>query len=84
MAETKAKTPSSVSFEHLLYELNAETGVLTLTLDRPDCLNAFNDALSFSVQKALKTAEKDPAVRAIVLTGAGRGFCAGQDLQSRH
>jgi 2-(1,2-epoxy-1,2-dihydrophenyl)acetyl-CoA isomerase len=66
----------------LLQETSAE-GVLTLTLNRPDCLNAFNDDLSFDLQKALRQAEKDKAVRAIVLTGAGRGFSAGQDLQSR-
>lgn len=71
-----------MAYEFLGYEL-ADTGVLTLTLNRPDCLNAFNDELSFELQEALKQAEKDKAVRCIVLTGAGRGFCAGQDLQSR-
>ncbi len=75
---TQAKTET----QWLLEELNAE-GVLTLTLNRPDCLNAFNDELSFELQKALKSAERNQAVRCIILTGAGRGFCAGQDLQSR-
>lgn len=69
-------------FEFLLYEVSEE-GVLTLTLNRPDCLNAFNDEMSFELQKALKDAEKDAKVRCIVLTGAGRGFSAGQDLRSR-
>jgi 2-(1,2-epoxy-1,2-dihydrophenyl)acetyl-CoA isomerase len=69
-------------FEFLLYEVSEE-GVLTLTLNRPDCLNAFNDEMSFELQKALKDAEKDSKVRCIVLTGAGRGFSAGQDLRSR-
>lgn len=68
-------------YEFLLYEVNE--GILTLTLNRPDCLNAFNDEMSFELQKALKEAEKDKAVRCIILTGAGRGFCAGQDLRSR-
>lgn len=68
-------------YEFLGYELNEN--VLTLTLNRPDCLNAFNDEMSFELQKALKQAEKDQAVRCIVLTGSGRGFCAGQDLRSR-
>lgn len=58
-------------------------GVGIITLNRPDKLNAFNDELTFSLQDALKEMEKDAAVRAIVITGAGRGFCSGQDLQSR-
>lgn len=71
-----------MAFEHLLYEVD-EAGVLTLTLNRPDCLNAFNDPMSFELQDALKQADKDAKVRCIILTGAGRGFSAGQDLQSR-
>jgi 2-(1,2-epoxy-1,2-dihydrophenyl)acetyl-CoA isomerase len=68
-------------FEFLLYDV--ADGVLTITLNRPDCLNAFNDEMSFELQKALKDAEKDPAIRCLILTGAGRGFSAGQDLRSR-
>jgi 2-(1,2-epoxy-1,2-dihydrophenyl)acetyl-CoA isomerase len=68
-------------YEFLLYDMNQ--GVLTITLNRPDCLNSFNDEMSFELQKALKDAEKDKAVRCIILTGAGRGFSAGQDLRSR-
>lgn len=70
------------SYTTLLTELSSQ-GVLTLTLNRPDKLNAFDDTLSFELIDALKQAEKDAAVRSIILTGAGRGFCAGQDLQSR-
>lgn len=70
-----------MSYESLLYDVHE--GVLTLTLNRPDALNAFDDTLSLELQKALKAAEKDPHVRCIILTGAGRGFCAGQDLKSR-
>lgn len=70
-----------MGYEFLLY--NVQDGVLTLTLNRPDCLNAFNDEMSYELQKALKEAERDKNVRCIVLTGAGRGFSAGQDLQSR-
>lgn len=55
-------------------------GVYTLTLNRPDKLNAFDDRMAEEVQAALKTAERDQAVRCLVLTGAGKGFCAGQDL----
>lgn len=71
-----------MAYEHLLYEVD-EIGVLTVTLNRPDCLNAFNDPMSFELQDALKQAEKDGKVRCVILTGAGRGFSAGQDLQSR-
>ncbi|HEY9745394.1 MAG TPA: enoyl-CoA hydratase-related protein [Oculatellaceae cyanobacterium] len=70
-----------MAYEFLLYEVQEQ--ILTITLNRPDCLNAFNDEMSFELQKALKEAEKDPGVRCIVLTGAGRGFSAGQDLRSR-
>ncbi len=66
----------------ILTELQA-SGVLTITLNRPEALNAFDDEMSFALQDALKNAEKDKAVRCIVITGAGRGFCAGQDLKSR-
>jgi 2-(1,2-epoxy-1,2-dihydrophenyl)acetyl-CoA isomerase len=54
--------------------------VLTITLNRPDVFNAFNVALHAGLAEALAEAA-DPAVRAVVVTGAGRGFCAGQDLK---
>jgi 2-(1,2-epoxy-1,2-dihydrophenyl)acetyl-CoA isomerase len=57
-------------------------GVLRLTLNRPDVLNAFNLAMARELQGALDDAANDANVRAVVLTGAGRGFCAGQDLAS--
>ncbi len=59
-------------------------GVGTLTFDRPDVYNSFNDEMSDEVRKALAAAAKDPAVRCVVITGAGRAFCAGQDLNSRN
>lgn len=55
-------------------------GVFTLTFNRPEVLNAFNDQQADEVQEALKKAERDDTVRCLVLTGAGKGFCAGQDL----
>ncbi|MBL0937875.1 MAG: 2-(1,2-epoxy-1,2-dihydrophenyl)acetyl-CoA isomerase [Gemmatimonadaceae bacterium] len=55
-------------------------GVLLLTLNRPDVLNSFNREMSAALKAALDHAASDPTVRAVVLTGAGRGFCAGQDL----
>ncbi|KEF33341.1 enoyl-CoA hydratase [Deinococcus sp. RL] len=57
-----------------------QAGVRTLTLNRPDKLNAANDALLLTLTAELQAAGQDPAVRVVVVTGAGRGFCAGQDL----
>ena len=57
-----------------------EGAVLTITLNRPDVFNALNHALHAALRAALGDAA-DPAVRAVVITGAGRGFCAGQDLR---
>lgn len=58
-------------------------GVLVLTLNRPDRLNAFNDAMHLALRAGFERARDDDAVRAVLLTGAGRGFCAGQDLGDR-
>jgi 2-(1,2-epoxy-1,2-dihydrophenyl)acetyl-CoA isomerase len=58
----------------------ARQGVLTLTLNRPQALNSFTGALHGELLGALKDAAADASVRCVVLTGAGRGFCAGQDL----
>jgi 2-(1,2-epoxy-1,2-dihydrophenyl)acetyl-CoA isomerase len=57
-----------------------DSGVLRLTLNRPDVLNSVTRELSAELQRALRDAAADDAVRAVLLTGAGRGFCAGQDL----
>ena len=57
-----------------------EGAVLTITLNRPDVYNAINRAMHEGLAAALADAA-DPAIRAVVLTGAGRGFCAGQDLR---
>ncbi len=62
----------------LLTELT--DSVLILTLNRPEVLNSVNRAMALALQKALREAADDERVRAVVLTGAGRGFCAGQDL----
>ncbi len=55
-------------------------GVLTITMNRPERLNAFTAAMHRTILHALREAARDPAVRVIVLTGAGRGFCAGYDI----
>ncbi|MDO4245395.1 MAG: enoyl-CoA hydratase-related protein [Deinococcus sp.] len=57
-----------------------QAAVRTLTLNREDKLNAANDALLLQLTDELRRADADPAVRVVVITGAGRGFCAGQDL----
>ncbi len=55
-------------------------GVSTVTLNRPDVLNSFNRAMARQLLDALHRAGENPEIRAVLLTGAGRGFCAGQDL----
>lgn len=60
--------------------LSRNAGVLTLTLNRPDALNALNRALMEAMRAALAEAAKDESVRSLLITGAGRGFCAGADL----
>lgn len=58
-----------------------EDQVLKITLNRPDKLNSFNREMALALQKALDQANEDPNVRAVYLTGEGRAFCAGQDLE---
>jgi 2-(1,2-epoxy-1,2-dihydrophenyl)acetyl-CoA isomerase len=63
--------------------IDLDAGVLTLTLNRPDKLNSFNEAMHRALRAGFERAASDPAVRAVLLTGAGRGFSAGQDLGDR-
>jgi 2-(1,2-epoxy-1,2-dihydrophenyl)acetyl-CoA isomerase len=58
-------------------------GVLTLTLNRPDKLNSFNEEMHRALRAQVERARDDDAIRAVLLTGAGRAFCAGQDLGDR-
>ncbi len=62
-------------------KLDVNNGVATITLDRPEVYNAFNDGLTYEMQTALKSVKKDPKVRVVVITGAGKAFCSGQDLK---
>ena len=64
-----------------LIETHTRGGVLTITLNRPDKLNAFGGTMRQDLLDALHSAEGDPAVRVVVLTGAGRAFCAGGDVE---
>jgi enoyl-CoA hydratase/carnithine racemase len=67
-----------VQYEQIKYEISA--GILTITLNRPDKLNAFTGQMLSELLDALDKADRDDSVRAIIFTGAGRGFCAGADL----
>ena len=67
-----------MNFENITFTV--EAGIARLTLNRPDKLNSFNGAMHAELRVALDRIQEDKAVRVLVLTGAGRAFCAGQDL----
>ena len=69
-----------MDYEQIRYEIDER--ILTITLDRPDKLNAFTAQMMVEMLDALDRADQDDEVRAIIVTGAGRGFCAGADLSS--
>ncbi|MFM2085579.1 MAG: hypothetical protein RLZZ237_448, partial [Pseudomonadota bacterium] len=70
-----------MSYQNILFTI--EQGIATLTLNRPDKLNSFTQAMHEEVRDAIGRVNADTSVRVFVLTGAGRGFCAGQDLSDR-
>ncbi len=70
-----------MSYQHIIYAVDG--GVARLTLNRPDRLNSFNDAMHAEVRDALSRVKASAGLRVLLLTGAGRGFCAGQDLGDR-
>ncbi len=75
------ETSTMASYETV--RLDVADGVATLTLNRPERLNSFTVAMHGEMRAALDAVDADRAVRCLVLTGAGRGFCAGQDLADR-
>ncbi|MGH8318721.1 MAG: 2-(1,2-epoxy-1,2-dihydrophenyl)acetyl-CoA isomerase PaaG [Steroidobacteraceae bacterium] len=70
-----------MSYQTIAFE--AAEGIARLTLNRPDRLNSFNTTMHAEVQDALAALQRDAVARVLILTGAGRGFCAGQDLGDR-
>jgi 2-(1,2-epoxy-1,2-dihydrophenyl)acetyl-CoA isomerase len=70
-----------MTYETILFSI--EAGIARLTLNRPDRLNSFTDQMHEEVRSALDQVRADPSVRVLLLTGEGRGFCAGQDLGDR-
>ena len=69
-----------MAYETLIYE--KDNGIATITLNRPDRLNAINYQLAIEFDGMMAEIEDDPEVRIIILTGAGRGFCAGADIKA--
>lgn len=69
-----------MAYEQILYDV--EQGVATITLNRPERLNAWTGTIAHEVKAAMRVANDDAAVRVIVLTGAGRGFCSGADMNT--
>ncbi|MBV9993535.1 MAG: 2-(1,2-epoxy-1,2-dihydrophenyl)acetyl-CoA isomerase [Alphaproteobacteria bacterium] len=70
-----------MAFETILFEVT--NGAARLTLNRPDRLNSFTVQMHDEVARALSYVETDPSARVLLITGSGRGFCAGQDLSDR-
>jgi 2-(1,2-epoxy-1,2-dihydrophenyl)acetyl-CoA isomerase len=71
--------PASEELVSIRYDVDG--AIATITLDRPDALNALTVELKVALRRAVEAAGADDAVRAVVLTGAGRAFCVGQDLR---
>ncbi|MCG9881767.1 MAG: enoyl-CoA hydratase-related protein [Bacteroidia bacterium] len=69
-----------MSYETILFDV--KEGIASLTLNRPDVFNAFNEQLSADVNDALKKVAKDKSIRVLVISGSGKAFCSGQDLKA--
>lgn len=67
-----------MSYQNILFDV--QDGVARLTLNRPDKLNSFTTVMNAELLSALEAVQSDKTIRVLVITGAGRGFCAGQDL----
>jgi len=69
-----------MDFQYIKYEVVG--AMATITLNRPEVYNALNDGITYELQDALKKVAKDDSIRVLVLTGAGKAFCSGQDLKA--
>ena len=69
-----------MTYEHITARRDGP--ILTLTLNRPDKLNAYTAQMGAELEDAFRAADEDDAVRVVIVTGAGRGFCAGADMSS--
>lgn len=69
-----------MDFQYIKFEV--ADSIATITLNRPEVYNALNDGITFEFQDALKIVSKDDAIRVVVVTGAGKAFCSGQDLKA--
>src|SRR4029077_6620528 len=78
--ENKLKGGNPMAYETIKYEVAEQ--ILTITLNRPDKLNAFNATMQKAMIDAFDQADRDDGVRAIIVTGEGRAFCSGADLSS--
>ena len=67
--------------ESFLYQHDPHTGVATITLNRPDRLNALTFDVYRELRDAFRTLDGEPGVRAVIITGAGRAFCSGGDVE---
>lgn len=80
MSLTSGPRETKLDYETILYDV--EDGILTITLNRPDKLNAFNEKMRYEMIDACDRADADDSIKVIIVTGAGRAFCAGADLSS--
>ena len=67
-------------YELILHEADPDSAITKITLNRPDRLNALNDQMQIEIADAVATADADPDTRVVIITGAGRAFCAGGDM----
>ena len=70
------------AYELILYHADHDSGIARITLNRPDRLNALNDQMQIEIADAVAEADADPNIRVLIITGSGRAFCAGGDLNN--
>ena len=70
------------AYDLILYHADHDSGIACITLNRPDRLNALNDQMQIEIADAVAEADADPNIRVLIITGSGRAFCAGGDLNN--